>query len=175
MLVCRLDQGGAVLMHRTMPTAPEAFLKALAPYRQGLVVAVAGMGPWDWLADLGADPGLSGVLGPALSMQALHGGQATHAKRDSPTIAQRWRGGMHPHAEVSPAQRRATRALLRRRMPLPHHRAALLAHVHNPPSPYPLPAMGNKIAAKANRAGGAARVAAPAVPTSLAVALALLP
>jgi hypothetical protein len=35
-----------------MPTMPEPFLKAIAPYRQDLVVAVACMFTWYWLADL---------------------------------------------------------------------------------------------------------------------------
>ena len=33
--VCMLDQGGEVLVHRTMQTDPEAFLKALAPVSTG--------------------------------------------------------------------------------------------------------------------------------------------
>jgi hypothetical protein len=36
-----------------MPTNPEIFLKAIAPYRQDLVVAVECMFTWYWLADLG--------------------------------------------------------------------------------------------------------------------------
>ena len=45
MYVCILDQGGEVLVHRNMKTDPEAFLKAIAPYRQGLVVAVDACSP----------------------------------------------------------------------------------------------------------------------------------
>jgi hypothetical protein len=54
---------------------------------------------------------------------------------------------------------RATRDLLRRRMPLAHTRAELLAHVQNTNSQYTLPAMGKKIAYKANREGVAERFA----------------
>jgi hypothetical protein len=53
-----------------MTTPPEAFLHALAPYRQRLVVAVAWLFPWDWLADRGADAGRPFVLGHALSLPA---------------------------------------------------------------------------------------------------------
>src|SRR4030095_15174761 len=113
--VCILDQGGEVLVHRNLTTDPEAFLKALAPYRPGLVVAVECMFTLDWLADLCADQGLPCVLGHALSMQALHGGKAKNDTSDSQKIAQLWRGGMLPQASGYPAQMRATRHVLRRR------------------------------------------------------------
>jgi hypothetical protein len=38
--VCILRQDVEVVLHRTMPAAPEPFLKAIAPSRDGLVVAV---------------------------------------------------------------------------------------------------------------------------------------
>jgi hypothetical protein len=59
---------------------------------------------------------------------------------------------------------RATRDLLRRRMPLARQRAELLAHVQHTHSQDHLPALGQKIASKATREGVAARCADPAVP-----------
>jgi len=44
--VCVLSQRGDVLVHRNLQTDPETFLHAMAPYRQGLVVAVAWRCPW---------------------------------------------------------------------------------------------------------------------------------
>jgi hypothetical protein len=38
--VCILNRDGEIMLHRHMPTTPETFLKAMAPYRQDLVVAV---------------------------------------------------------------------------------------------------------------------------------------
>jgi transposase len=169
-----LDQRGEVLVHRHMKTDPEAFLKTIAPYRAGLVVAVACMFTWYWLADLCADEGIPFVLGHALSMKAIHGGKATNDTIDSQKIAALLRGGMLPQASVYPAQMRATRDLLRRRMPLAPKRAELLAHVHNTNSQYTLPAIGTKIAYKANREGVAERCADPAVPKSIEVDLALI-
>ena len=173
--VCILDQRGAVLVHRQMHTDPEAFLQTVAPSRAGLVVAVACRCPWDWLADWGAEAGRPWGLGPARSLQALPGGQAPNDPSDAQKMAALLPGGMLPQADGSPAHMRATRALRRRRRPLTPKRAALLAPVPNTTSQSPLPALGPKIAAKANRAGGAARCAAPAVPPRLAVALALIP
>jgi len=50
-----------------MQAAPAPFLKAIAPYREGLVVAGEGIFPWYWLAALGAAEGMPCVLGHALS------------------------------------------------------------------------------------------------------------
>jgi hypothetical protein len=170
-----LDQRGAIGLHRHMQAAPETFLTALAPYRDGTVVAVAWMCTWYGLADLCADEGRPFVLGPALSRKAIPGGKATNDPSDAHHIAVRLRGGMLPQASGAPAQMRATRDLLRRRMPLARHRAELLAHVHNTNRQDNLPALGHNLAAKANRDGVAERFAEPAGPKRVAVALALIP
>jgi transposase len=175
MSVCIIDQNGEILVHRHMKTSPEAFLTILAPYRHGVVVAVECLLTWYWLADLCADEGIPCVFGHALSMQALHGGKAKNDTIDSPKMAVLLRGGMLPQASGSPAPMRATRALLRRRMPRAHQRAELLAHVQHTNSQYTLPALGKTIADKANREGVAERFADPAVHKSIAVDLALLP
>ena len=174
MYVCILNQAGETLLHRNMKTNPESFLKVIAPYRDGIVVAVECMFPCYWLADLCADEGSPFVLGHALSMKAIHGGQAKNDQIDSRKIAVLLRGGMLPQAYVYPAERRATRALRRRRMHLAHTRGELLAHVQNTNSQYNLPAIGKKIAYKATRDGVAERFADPAVPNSIAVDLALI-
>jgi hypothetical protein len=100
MSVCIVHQEGDSLLHRTMPAAPDPFLTAVAPSRDGLVGAVAGLFPWDWLADLCAPEGIACVLGPALSMTALHGGKAKNDPIDSHKIAALLRGGMLPPAYV---------------------------------------------------------------------------
>jgi transposase len=171
--LCVLNQAGEVLLHRNMKAAPEPFLKAVAPYRDGLVVAVEGIFTWDWLADLCAQEGLPFVLGQALYMKAIHGGKANHDKLDSHKIAALLRGGMLPQAYVYPAAMRATRDLLRRRLHLMRKRAELLAHVQHTNSQYNRPEIGKKIAYKANRDGVAERCADPAVQKSIEVDLAL--
>jgi transposase len=107
-------------------------------------------------------------------MKAIHGGKAKNDKLAAQKIAVLLRGGMLPQASVSPAEMRATRDLLRRRMHLARTRGELLAHVHNTNSQYHLPAIGKKLAYKANRDGVAERCADPAVPKSLEVDLALI-
>ncbi|HSX79106.1 MAG TPA: transposase [Candidatus Saccharimonadia bacterium] len=144
--LCILDQAGATLLHRNMTATPEALRKASAPSRDPIVLAAAGMLTWYGLADLCAAHGIPGVLGHALSRKAIHGGQAKNDNIDAPTIAVLVRGGRLPQASVSPAEMRATRDLLRRRLPLARTRGALLAHGHNTTSQYTLPAIGQKIA-----------------------------
>jgi transposase len=107
-------------------------------------------------------------------MKAIHGGKAKNDKIDSHKIAALRRGGMLPQAYVYPAQRRATRDLLRRRTHLMRKRSELLSHVQNTNSQYNLPEIGKKIAYKANRDGVAERFDDPAVQKTIAVDLALL-
>jgi len=174
MYLCILNQDGEILVHRNMPAGPEPFLKAVAPYREDLVVCVECIFTWYWLADLCAREGIPFVLGHALYMKAIHGGKAKNDKIDSQKIAVLLRGGMLPQAYVYPAAMRATRDLLRRRMHLMRKRAELLAHVQNTNSQYHLPGIGKNIAYKANRDGIAERFPDPAVQKSIAGDLALI-
>jgi transposase len=174
MYICILNQAGEILVHHNFTASPETFLKVIAPYREEIVVAVECMFTWYWLADLCQREGITFVLGHALYMKAIHGGKAKNDRIDAQKIAVLLRGGMLPQAYVYPAEMRATRDLLRRRMHFMRKRAELLTHVQNTNSQYNLPEIGKKIAYKANRNGIAERFADPAVQKSVAVDLALL-
>jgi hypothetical protein len=174
MSLCIVHQDGEILGHRNMPAGPEPLLKAVAPSREDLVVCVECLFPWDWRADLCARAGMPCVLGQALSMQAIHGGQAKNDTIASQQMAGLLRGGRLPQASVSPAALRATRAVRRRRRPLMRPRAERRAHVQQTNSPDTLPGMGKHRASQANREGSAARLPEPAVQHSLAVDLALI-
>ena len=174
MYLCVLNQDGEILLHRTMPAGPEPFLKAVAPYRTDLGVCVECIFTWYWLADLCARESIPFVLGHALYMKAIHGGQAKNDTIDAQKIAVLLRGGMLPQAYVYPAEMRATRDLLRRRIHFMRKRAELLAHIQQTNSQYNLPQIGKKIAYKANRDGVAERFPDPAVQQSMEVDLALI-
>ena len=174
MYVCILNQEGEIVIHRHMKTDPAALLKVIAPYRADLVIAVECVFTWYWLADLCAREGIPFGLGHALYMKAMHGGKAKTDRIDAHKIAVLLRGGMLPQAYADPAAMRATRDLLRRRMPLMRKRAEVLAHVQNTNSQYNLPEIGKKLAYKANRQGVAERFADPAVQKSVEVDLALI-
>ena len=102
MYTCVLDQEGKVLLHRDLPTVPDVFLKAIAPFRESLVVAVECIFTWYWLADLCAREGIDFVLGHALYMKAIHGGKAKNDRIDALKIATLLRGGMLPQSYVYP-------------------------------------------------------------------------
>src|SRR5947208_17143185 len=174
MYLCILDQAGETLLHRNMTATPEALLKAIAPYRDQIVLAAECMFTWYWLADLCAEHGIPFVLGHALYMKAIHGGKAKNDKIDAHKIAVLLRGGLLPMAYVYPALMRSTRDLLRRRMHLMHKRSELLTHIQNTNNQYCLPQFGKKIAYKANREGVAERFADPAVHKSIVIDLALI-
>jgi transposase len=174
MYLCILNRDGEILVHRNMKAGPDPFLTAIAPYREDLVVCVECIFTWYWLADLCAREGIPFVLGHALYMKAIHGGKAKNDKIDAQKIAILLRGGMLPQAYVYPAEMRATRDLLRRRMYLMRKRAELLTHIQNTNSQYNLPEIGKKLAYKANRDGVAERFSDPAVHKSIEVDLALI-
>lgn len=158
-----LEQSGTKLGHKNLPTPPDAFLRVIARYREDVGVGGECVFTWYWLADLCPRAGSALVLGHALYMQASQGGKTKNDKIDAHKMAGLLRGGMFPHAYVSPAERRAARALLRRRCHLVRKRAELLAHIQNPHSPYNLPELGNKLAYQANGDGVAEPCPAPSV------------
>src|SRR5262249_48687106 len=47
-----LDDQGQTRFEKNLPACPDAFLDAIAPFRDGLVVGVECMFAWYWLADL---------------------------------------------------------------------------------------------------------------------------
>ena len=46
MYVGILEQNGTKLVHKNLPTTPEAFLRVIAPYREDVVVGVECMFTW---------------------------------------------------------------------------------------------------------------------------------
>src|SRR5262245_42697176 len=52
MYLCILDPAGLVVFDQNLPAQPQAFLQAIAPFRDDLVVAVECLFCWYWLADL---------------------------------------------------------------------------------------------------------------------------
>jgi transposase len=144
MYVCILDEQGTVVLHRNMRTEPEALKRALAPYRESVVVGAECMFSWYWVADWCRQEGIEFVLGHALYMKAIHGGKAKNDRIDSEKIARLLRGGTFPLAHVYPKEMRGTRDLLRRRNLFVRRRAELLAHVQNTFTQYNVPTASGK-------------------------------
>ena len=138
-----LDAQGQTRFEKNLPARPDAFLDAIAPWRNGLVVGCECMFAWYWLADLCEDQHIPFVLGHALYLKAIHGGKTK--------LAALLRGGAFPQAYVYPRAMRQTRDLLRRRTFFVRQRAQLLAHVQNTNSQYNLPPIPQKLSFAGNR------------------------
>ncbi len=146
MYLCVLNAQGDVVLSRNTLANPTSFLKAIAPFREDLVVGCECMFTWYWLADLCQQEGIAFVLGHALYMKAVHGGKTKNDRHDAHTIARLLRGGNFPQAYVYPKARRPTRDLLRRRSYFVRRRADLLAHVQNTSWQYRLQSFGRRLA-----------------------------
>ena len=176
MYLCILDHQGNVVFHQDLPAEPTAFLQAVAPFRQDLVVCCECLFCWYWLADLCAAEQVAFVLGHALYMRAIHGGKSKNDQIDAGKIARLLRGGTMPQAYVYPAGMRETRDLLRRRCFLVHKRAEAIAHIQNTNSQYNLDAFGKKLSFAGNRQERAIaeRFTDPSVKKTVEVDLALV-
>jgi transposase len=176
MYLCILDDAGHVVFDKNLSADPDAFLQAVTPFRDDLVVAVECLFTWYWLADLCAKEHIAFVLGHALYMKAIHGGKSKNDPLDAAKIARLLRGGNIPVAYVYPAGMRATRDLLRRRMYLVHKRAEAIAHIQNTNSQYNYAPFGKKLSYAANRAElqVAERFTEPSVRRMIDIDLALI-
>ena len=170
-----LDHTGTTLLERDLPASPAAFLDAVKPYRDGLVVGCECMFAWYWLADLCERESIPFVLGHALAMKAIHGGKAKNDRLDAEKIAGLLKGGFFPMAYVYPKAKRETRDLLRRRSFFVRQRAQLIAHIQNTNSQYNLPVFDKKLTYKGNRSAGIAeRFEHPSTRLSIGADLALI-
>src|SRR5947208_1767366 len=146
-----LDADGRTCFDQNLPARPDAFLAAVAPFRDGLVVGVECMFAWYWLADLCHDQQIEFVLGHALYMKAIHGGKAKNDRIDAGKLARLLRGGNFPLAYAYPKGMRETRDLLRRRSYLVRKRAELMTHLQILNAQYNLAPFPKKLSFAANR------------------------
>ena len=169
MYVCILDHKGKMRVHQNIDTDGELFFELIFPFLEDVVVGVECVFCWYWLADLCAAHKIDFVLGHALYMKAIHGGKTKNDKIDSYKIALLLKGGNFPIAYPYPAEWRATRDLLRRRMYLSRRCSELVAHINNTNTQYNLPAFKKKLSRKYNHDGVAERFEDPAVRKSVEV------
>ena len=174
MHVCILDHDGNVVVDQGIACNPQAFLKLIAPYREGLVVGVESIFCWYWLADLCQEEKITFVLGHAFYMKLIHGGKGKNDRIDAGKIARLLRCGSFPLAYAYPKGMRETRDLLRRRLYLVRQRSGLLTHIHIVNSQYNLPAIDKQLRRESNRAALAERFASPSVRQNVATDLRLV-
>jgi transposase len=169
-----LDHDGRGRFARNLPAAPEPFLTAVAPFRDGLVVGCECMHCWYWLADTCRDHRILFVLGHAWAMKAVHGSKTKCDRHDAEAIARLLRGGNFPLAYAYPKERRGLRDLLRARLRLVRQRAELYSHVHTARRQANLPPVSNDVKYKSKRAAITADIADPFVRRRVETDLVLL-
>jgi len=151
MYLCILNSEGENVFHRNLKASPKAFLKAVSPFREDLVVCCECMHCWYWLADLCYEEGIPFVLGHAFYMKAIYGAKSKNDRLDSERIARLLRGGVIPMSYVYPHEMRATRDLLRRRSHFVRKRTELFAHLQGLSSQNNLPEFAGRITSASNR------------------------
>jgi transposase len=169
-----LDRDGQVRFSRNLTAAAGPFLRAVAPFRDGLVVGCECMHCWYWLADTCRDESIGFVLGHAWAMKAVHGQKTKCDRHDAEAIARLLKGGNFPLAYAYPKQRRGLRDLLRARLRLVRQRAELSGHVHTARRQANLPAVSNDVKYQGKRAAVTADIADPNVGRRVETDLALL-
>jgi len=174
MYVCIINQQGKIKIHKNIKTDPAAFIDLMANFMDDIVVGVECVFCWYWLADLCQQNNIPFVLGHALYMTAIHGGKTKNDKIDSYKPALLLRGGNFPLAYAYPAEMRATRDLLRRRMYISRRCGELVAHIQNTNTQYNLPPFKKKLSRKYNHEGVAGRFSDPEVRKSVEVDLAMI-
>ncbi|HEX7200925.1 MAG TPA: IS110 family transposase, partial [Dongiaceae bacterium] len=163
-----------IVFAKNLPASPDAFLRAIAPFREGLLVACECMHCWYWLADTCREHNIAFVLGHAYSMKAVHGCKTKCDRKDAEAIARLLRGGNFPPAYASPKERRGLRDLLRARLRLVRQRADLYGHVHTARRQANLPPVSSDVKYKSKRGAITADIADPFVRRRVETHLALL-
>ena len=174
LFLCVLDQDGNTRLSRNLTAAPEPFLRAVQPFRDGIVVGCECMHCWYWLADLCRDAAIPFALGHAWAMKAVHGSKTKCDRHDAEAIARLLRGGNFPLAYAYPKERRGLRDLLRARLRLVRQRAELYGHVHTARRQANLPPVASDLKVKSKRAAVAEDVADPFVRRRVETHLVLL-
>src|SRR5262245_31546604 len=145
MHVCVLDAQGNVVLDINLPCSPTAFLGAIAPFREDVIVGCECMFGWYWLSDLCAKEKIAFIIDHALYMKAIHQGKAKNDRIDANKIVRLIRGGNFPLAYVYPKGMRATRDLLRRRSFLVRQRSGFFTHLQILNAQYNLPPFPKKL------------------------------
>jgi transposase len=174
LFLCVLDRDGQECFARNLPAAPAPFLQAVAPFRDGLLVACECVHCWYWLADTCRDHAIPFVLGHAWAMKAVHGCKSKCDRKDAEAIARLLKGGNFPPAYAYPKERRGLRDLLRARLRLVRQRAELYGHVHTARRQANLPPVSSDVKYVSKRAAITADIADPFVRRRVETDLALL-
>jgi transposase len=123
-----LTRDGVRLTRKTLPNHFDKFLHFIGPYQHDIAVAVESTFNWYWFVDNCHTHKIEIHLGHAFYMKAIHGDKNKNNNIDSEKIGNLLRSNMLPYAYPYPAEKRATRDLMRRRLYMVHLRSSLIAN-----------------------------------------------
>ena len=127
-----LDEGDQVVYSRRLANDLGLMLRALEPYREGLVgVAVESTFNWYWLVDGLMEAGYRVHLVNTSAVKVYEGLKHTDDEDDARHLAHLLRLGILPEGYIYPKAQRGVRDLLRKRSQLVRHRTAHLLSVQN--------------------------------------------
>ncbi|TWT79477.1 Transposase [Planctomycetes bacterium CA13] len=157
--VCVVDELGEKRLHRYFQCQhAERLFERLCEFQtQDIVIGCEPTFNWYWLADACDQHNFPFILGHALYLKAIHGGETKSDAIDSEKLARLIRGGNFPLSHVYPKAGRAARDLMRRSTHLVRRRAETLTHIQllhlQPNLPKPQSPKPKNIKYKANRVG----------------------
>lgn len=130
--VCIIDQNNNRLVEKRLPNDLIKTLALLEPYRQQVAgIAIESTYNWYWLADGLIDHGYHVELVNTVAVQSYSGLKHTDDKSDAFWLAHLMSLGLLPTGYIMPAQQRALRDLLRRRMQLVQDRTRHMLRVQS--------------------------------------------
>jgi len=113
--VAVVDEKGDVLVNRQVKNVLSDVLAVLAPYGEGIPVAVESTFNWYWLVDGLQDAGHDVHLGHPLKLAMISKAKIKTDRRDAPMLADRLRKDDFPEAYIYPRETRPLRDLVRQR------------------------------------------------------------
>ncbi|MDP1809657.1 MAG: IS110 family transposase [Actinomycetota bacterium] len=123
--LCIIDQEGNRVDEVRMKNDLAGILKFLAPYGQGLRIAVESTINWYWLVDGLKENGYDVTLAHSAGLSLITGAKVKTDRRDAFKLARLLRMGEMTEAYVYPVEQRPVRDLARRRDDLVAERAGL--------------------------------------------------
>jgi transposase len=169
-----LDRDGQACCSRNLPAAPEPVLRAVQPFRDGLVVGCECRHCWYWLADTCREQDIPFARGHAWALKAVPGSKTKCDRHDAQALARRRRGGNFPLAYAYPRERRGLRDLRRARRRLVRQRAELYGHVPTARRQANRPPVSSDVQYQSKRAALTADIADPFVRRRVETDLTLL-
>jgi transposase len=126
-----LDEAGAVVLKRSIPSEPGAFRRVFSELEpRPIEVAFEATYGWGWFADLLTDAGVTGHMVHPLATKAIATARVKNDTVDARTLADLLRTHFLAEAWMAPLEVREARRLVRTRTALVRIRSRLKSQVH---------------------------------------------